>query len=46
MVLEFVKGILGVGAVPVELGDGEDFARQRGHQDGVFVDDGVIGKVI
>ena len=34
MVLEFVKGILGVGAVTIELGDGEDFARQRGHQVG------------
>ena len=45
MVLELVKGILGVGAVAVELGDGEDFARQRGHQHGVFVDDGVIGEL-
>ena len=45
MVLEFVKGIFRVGAVAVQLGDGEDLAgQQRGHQNGVFVDDGVIGQ--
>ena len=44
VVLELIEGILGVGAVTVELSDGEDFTRERGHQDCVFVDQGVLGE--
>jgi hypothetical protein len=44
MVLELVERIFRVGAVAVHLGGGEDFARERGHQHRVFVNDRVVGE--
>ena len=36
LVLQFVEVVLGIAAVAIELGDGEQLAFQRGHQHGVF----------
>ena len=44
VVLEFIKRIIRIGAVAIPLGEGQDFLLEGSDQDGVCVDDHVIGQ--
>ena len=45
LVLGLVKRILGIGAIPIELSDAQDFQIERGHENRVFIDFARLGNL-